>query len=112
VTVIEVKMEEHVPQQVAQLEEVIHQLQQCIADLELCTMPETPQEVRYLREATARNTIGQLKTLALECKQLSARSAQTYENLMENRVLKNTWSYLTLFGTATACQRWRTRSKN
>jgi hypothetical protein len=34
-TVIEVKIEEHVPQQVAQLEEVIQQLQKCIADLEL-----------------------------------------------------------------------------
>jgi flagellar biosynthesis chaperone FliJ len=35
VMVIEVKIEEHVPQQVAQLEEVIQQLQQCIADLEI-----------------------------------------------------------------------------
>jgi hypothetical protein len=88
VTVIEVKMEERVPQQVAQLEEVIQQLQQCITDLELRTMPETPQEVRDLREATARNAVGRLKTLALECKQLSTRSTQTYENLMENPELQ------------------------
>jgi hypothetical protein len=53
VTVIEVKAEERVPQQVAQLEEVIQQLQQCIADLELRAVPETPQDVRDQREATA-----------------------------------------------------------
>jgi hypothetical protein len=69
VMVIEVKIEEHVPQQVAQLEEVIQQLQQCIADLELRTVPETPQEIRDLREATAHSAVGRLKTFALECKQ-------------------------------------------
>jgi hypothetical protein len=42
VMVIEVKIEERVPQQVAQLEEVIQQLQQCIAYLELCTMLDNP----------------------------------------------------------------------
>ena len=52
VTIIEVKMEDHLLQQVTQLEE-IQQLQQRITDLELYTMPETPQEIRYLREATA-----------------------------------------------------------
>jgi hypothetical protein len=82
------KMEERVPQQVAQLEEVIQQLQQRIADLELCTVPKTPQEVRDLREAIVCNAIGRLKTLALECKQLSARSTQTYENLMKNPELQ------------------------
>jgi hypothetical protein len=40
-TVIEVKTEERIPQQVAQLEEVIQKLQQRIANLELCTVPET-----------------------------------------------------------------------
>jgi hypothetical protein len=84
VTVVEVKTEERVPQQVAQLEEVIQQLQQCIADLELRTVPKTPQDVRDLREATARSTVDRLKSLALECKQLSNRNAQTYENLTEN----------------------------
>jgi hypothetical protein len=58
VTVIEVKMEDRLPQQVTQLEEVIQQLQQCIMDLELHTMPETPQEIRDLREATARSAVG------------------------------------------------------
>jgi hypothetical protein len=52
VIVVEVNTEERVPQQVAQLEEVIQQLQQRIADLELCTVPETPQDVRDQREAT------------------------------------------------------------
>jgi hypothetical protein len=88
VTVIEVKIEERVPQQVAQLEEVIQQLQQCIVDLELRTMPETPQEIRDLREATSCSAVGQLKTFALECKKLSTRSTQTYENLTENPELQ------------------------
>jgi hypothetical protein len=73
---------------VVQLEEVIQQLQQCIADLELRTVPETPQEIRDLREATARSAVGRMKSLALECKQLSSRSAQTYENLTENPELQ------------------------
>jgi hypothetical protein len=88
VTVIEVKTKERVPKQVAQLEEVIQQLQQCITDLELRTVPETPQDVRDQREATARNTVHRLKSLSLECKQLSNHSAQTYENLTENPELQ------------------------
>jgi cell division protein FtsL len=51
-------------------------------------MPGTPQEIRYLRETTARSTVGRLKTFALECKQLSARSAQTYETLTETPELQ------------------------
>jgi hypothetical protein len=43
VTLVEIKAEERVPQQVAQLEEVIQQLQQHIADLELRTVPERPK---------------------------------------------------------------------
>jgi hypothetical protein len=69
---------------VAQLEEVIQQVQQRIADLEFCTIPETPQEVRDLREATSHNAVGRLKSLSLECKQLISRSAHNYENLIEN----------------------------
>jgi hypothetical protein len=88
VTVVEVKAEERVPQQVAQLEEVIQQLQQCIADLELHAVPETPQDVRDQREATAQSTVDRLKSLALECKQLSNHSAQTYEKLTENPELQ------------------------
>jgi hypothetical protein len=86
--VIEVKIEERVPQQVAQPEEVIQQPQQHIVDLELHSVPETPQEIRDLREAIARSAVGQLKTLSLECKQLSTRSTQTYENLTENPELQ------------------------
>jgi hypothetical protein len=58
VTVIEVNFEDRLPQQVTQLEEVIQQLQQRIMDLELCTVPKTPQEIRDLRKATARSTVG------------------------------------------------------
>jgi flagellar biosynthesis chaperone FliJ len=42
VTVIKVKMEDRLPQQVTQLEEVIQQLQQRITDLELHTVPKIP----------------------------------------------------------------------
>jgi hypothetical protein len=89
VTIIEVKIEEHVPQQVAQLEEVIQQLQQRIKDMEFHTVPETPQEIRDLREATTRNTIGRLKTFSLECKPLSTRSDQTYVNVTNNPKLQS-----------------------
>jgi hypothetical protein len=88
VTVIEVKAEDQVMKQVAQLEEVIQQLQQRIADLELCTVPETPQEVRDQREATARSAVDRLKALTLECKKFIDRSAQTYEKLTENPELQ------------------------
>jgi hypothetical protein len=93
-TVVEVKDEERVPHQVEQLEEVIQQLQQCITDLELRTMPETPQDIRYLREATAHNTVDRLKALASECNNLSNNSAQTYENLTENPELQTLESQL------------------
>jgi hypothetical protein len=73
---------------VAQLEGVIQQLQQRITDLELRTVPKTPQDIRDLREATAHSTVGRLKSLALECKKLSSRSTQTYENLTENPELQ------------------------
>jgi hypothetical protein len=88
VTVVEVKAEERIPQQVVQLEEVIQQLQQRIADLELRAVPETPQDVRDQREATARSAVERLKALAGECKQLSNHSAQTYEKLTENPELQ------------------------
>jgi hypothetical protein len=57
-------------------------------DLELRIVPETPQKIRDLREATAWSTVGRLKTFALECKQLSARSTQTYETLAKNPKLQ------------------------
>jgi hypothetical protein len=66
--VVKLKAEESVPQQVAQLEEVIQQLQQFITDLELRAVLETPQYVRDQREATAYNAVERLKALAGECK--------------------------------------------
>jgi hypothetical protein len=66
------------------LAEVIQQLQQRIVDLEIQTIPQTPQEVHDQREITARSTMETIKALTDECKQLSRRSAQIYENLIEN----------------------------
>jgi hypothetical protein len=88
VTVVEIKAEDRVTQQVEQLTEAIQQLQQCIADLELRAVPETPQDVRDQREATARSAVERIKSLAMECKKLTDRSAQTYEKLTENPELK------------------------
>jgi hypothetical protein len=51
-------------------------------------VPETPQDVRDQREATARSAVDRLKALALECKQLGNWSAQTYDNLTENSELQ------------------------
>jgi chromosome segregation ATPase len=51
-------------------------------------MPKTPQEIRDLREATARSAVTRLKTLASECRKLSMRSAQTYETLAGNPKLQ------------------------
>jgi hypothetical protein len=75
-------------QQVEQLIEFIQQLQQCIADLELCTVPETPQDVRDQREATAQSEVERIKSLAMECKHLTDCNSQTYEQLTENPELK------------------------
>jgi DNA-binding HxlR family transcriptional regulator len=83
-TILEIKVEYRGTQQVNQLTEAIQQLQQCIADLELRTVPKSPQDVRYQREEAARSAIERLKALTLECKQLTDRSAQTYEQLTEN----------------------------
>jgi vacuolar-type H+-ATPase subunit I/STV1 len=88
VTVVEVKVEERVPQQVAQLEEVIWQLQQHIADLEIRVVPDTPQDVRDQREATARSIVKRLKALTLECKKLTDHSALTYGQLAESPELR------------------------
>jgi hypothetical protein len=67
VSVVEIKAEDRVTQQVEQLEEVIQQLQQHNADLELHTVPETPQDVKDQREETARSAVERLKALAMEC---------------------------------------------
>jgi hypothetical protein len=44
--------------------------------------------VRDKREYTARSIVERMRALALECKQLSSRSAQTYEWLTEDYELK------------------------
>jgi hypothetical protein len=74
--------------QVAKLAEAIQQLQQRVVELELETVPSTPQEVREQRETTAHNTVERIRAFALECKQLSSRSAQTYDQLTEDPELK------------------------
>ena len=84
VTVVEVKVEDQVMKQVAQIEDVIQQLQQRITDLELHTVLETPQEVKDQREATARSIVERIKALTLECKQFIDRSAYTYDKLTKN----------------------------
>jgi FtsZ-binding cell division protein ZapB len=73
--VVEIKAEDRVTHQVEQLVEDIQQLQQCIEDLELCTVPKTPQEVTDKREATVRSAVERLKTLTMECKELINHSA-------------------------------------
>jgi hypothetical protein len=79
VTGLEKKEEDPVEHQVEQLAEAIQQLQQRITDLELRTVPSTPQDVRDQREATAQSTVERIRAFTLECKQLSAHSAQNYE---------------------------------
>jgi hypothetical protein len=57
-------------------------------------VPSTPQEVRDQREETARSAVERIKALALECKQLSSRSVQTYERLAEDPELRTLESQL------------------
>jgi hypothetical protein len=82
-------MEEHlVESQVGKLVEAIQKLQQRVAELELQAMSRTLQEVRDQREETAQSTFDRIKALALEFKQLSSRSMQTYECLAEDPELR------------------------
>jgi hypothetical protein len=80
--------EETMESQVGKLVEAIQQLQARVAELELQAVPSTPQEVRDQREETARSAVERIKALALECKKLSNRSAQTYEHLAEDPELR------------------------
>jgi hypothetical protein len=93
-TGLEKKEEDPVEHQVAQISEAIQQLQQSIEDLELQTVPSIPQDVRDQREATSWSTTERTRALALEYKQLSSRSAQTYERLTEDPELKTLESEL------------------
>jgi len=56
--------------------------------LEAQTVPSTLPEVRDQREETAKSRVAYIISLALECKKLSDRSAQTYECLAEDPELK------------------------
>jgi hypothetical protein len=76
---LEPQAKDQVTHQVENLIEAIQQLQQIIADLELRTVPDTPQDVRDQRDATSRGTVERIKALTMECKKLSDCSAQTYE---------------------------------
>jgi hypothetical protein len=51
-------------------------------------VPRTPHEVRDQREESAKNTVVSIKSLTSACKNLSDRSAQTYERLTEDPELK------------------------
>jgi hypothetical protein len=79
---------------VGKLIEVIQQLQARVVELELQAVPSTPQEVRDQQEETARSAVERIKALALECKKLSNRSAQTYELLAEDQELRTLESQL------------------
>jgi transcriptional/translational regulatory protein YebC/TACO1 len=57
-------------------------------------VPNTLHDVRDQRDATARGTVERIKALSMECKKLSDRSAQTYEQLTENIELKTMESHL------------------
>jgi hypothetical protein len=80
--------QELVEAQVVKLVETLQQLQARITELEAQTVLSTPQEVRDQREETAKNTVVRIRSLASECKQLSDRSAQTYERLVEDPELR------------------------
>jgi hypothetical protein len=51
-------------------------------------VPNIPQYVRDQREAIGRSTFERIISLAMECKKIIDRSAQTYEKLPENPKLK------------------------
>jgi hypothetical protein len=65
------------------LVKAIQQLQAWIMELELQEVPSTLQEVRDQREEASRNAVERIRSFALECKQMSNRSVQTYEHIVE-----------------------------
>jgi hypothetical protein len=74
--------------QVGKLAEAIQQLQARVMELEIQAVSSTPQEVHDQREEADRTVVGRIRALASECKQLSNRSAQTYEHLAEDLELR------------------------
>jgi hypothetical protein len=63
-------------------------------ELELQTIPQTPKKVHEQRELNAQSAFKRIKTLATECKHLSRRSEQIYEQLSEDPKLKKLESQL------------------
>jgi hypothetical protein len=84
---LEKKEEDPMENQVTNLVEAIQQLQQRIIYLELKTVWDQ-------REATDQSAVERINTFAKECKQLSDRSAQTYEKLTKDPKLKTLESQL------------------
>jgi hypothetical protein len=80
--------------QVGKLVDAIQQLQTWVIELDLQVVPSTPQEVHDQREEAAKSAVGRIKVLALEFKQLSDQSAQTYECLAEDLELRKLEAYL------------------
>ena len=63
-------------------------------ELELHTIPQTPQEMRDQQELNAQSAVKRIKTLVVECKQLSSRSTQSYEQLSKDPELNKLESQL------------------
>ena len=72
---LEQKAEEPIEHQVMKLAEVIQKIQQRVMELELQTIPWSPQEVRDQWELNAQSAVERIKSLTVECKKLSSRSA-------------------------------------
>jgi hypothetical protein len=74
--------------QVMKLVEAIQQLQARVMELELQVVPRTLLEVHDQREEATKRTIGRIRALALECKQLRNKSVQNYKCLMKDPELR------------------------
>jgi hypothetical protein len=57
-------------------------------ELEIQAVPSTPQELCDQREEIAKSVVKRIRALTSEYKQLSDRSAQTYECLAEDLELR------------------------
>lgn len=73
--------QETVEEKFARIIQYVRQFQARIVGLEARYMPGTLQEVRDQRAEAIRNSIANLKALAVECKKLSTTSAQHYAKL-------------------------------
>jgi hypothetical protein len=69
--------------QVGNLPKAIQKLQARVMELEIQAMLSTLQEVHDQREEAPKSVVLRIRTLTLECKQLSDQSVQNYERLIE-----------------------------